>query len=195
MHGKSSTSALGLRISLEDIDPPIWRTVIFPRNATLHELHRAIQVLFDWYDYHLYQFEIDDRRFEEPDEEAEGEDSTKARLSKLITEPGQVFHYLYDFGDHWTHRIEVEETAVKADPGWIPWLIDGARRGPPEDCGGVDGYQRLIEAAKAPTESLDEDDRDFLRWAGDDFDPEQFSVSQARHALLLAAAYGCLKGR
>ncbi|MDZ7789922.1 MAG: plasmid pRiA4b ORF-3 family protein [Xanthomonadales bacterium] len=152
-------------------------------------------MLFDWYDYHLYQFEIDNRRFEEPDEEAEGEDSTRAKLSKLITEPGQVFQYVYDFGDNWVHRIEVEDAAVKADPGWIPWLIDGARRGPPEDCGGIDGYQRLIEAASTPPESLDEDDRDFVRWAGDDFDPEEFSVSQARHALLLAAAYGCLKGR
>ena len=53
MYGKSSTAALRLRITLQDIDPPIWRTVIFPRNATLHELHRAIQVLFDWYDCHL----------------------------------------------------------------------------------------------------------------------------------------------
>src|SRR5699024_3077983 len=73
MHGTSSQSALRLRITLADIEPPIWRSVIFPRNATLHELHRAIQMLFDWYDYHLYQFEIDGRRFEVPDEEAEGE--------------------------------------------------------------------------------------------------------------------------
>ncbi|WP_376690236.1 IS1096 element passenger TnpR family protein [Wenzhouxiangella sp. EGI_FJ10409] len=41
--------------------------MIFPRNATLHELHRAIQELFDWYDYHLYQFDIDGRCFEAPD--------------------------------------------------------------------------------------------------------------------------------
>ena len=73
------------------------------------------------------------------------------KLSKLITEPGQVFQYVYDFGDNWIHRIEVEDTAVKADPGWIPWLIDGARRGPPEDCGGVPGYQRLIEATTIAT--------------------------------------------
>lgn len=194
MHGKNGKSALRLRITLEGIDPPIWRTVIFPRDATLHELHRAIQLLFDWYDYHLYQFEIGDRRFGEPHEEAEGEDSTRTRLSKLITGPGQVFHYLYDFGDDWMHRIEVEDADVSADPGWMPWLVDGARRGPPEDCGGIDGYQCLVEAAKAPPETLDEDDREFVEWAGDDFDPEQFSVPQARHALLLSAAWGSLKG-
>jgi len=157
-------------------------------------MHRAIQILFGWYDDHLYHFEIDGRCFEEPDEEAEGEDSTKARLSELITGPGQVFHYVYDFGDNWIHRIEVEADDVSADPGWIPWLADGNRCGPPEDCGGVSGYQRLIEAIKAPAETLDEDGRDFVRWVGDDFDPEAFSVSQARHALLLSAAWECLKG-
>lgn len=195
MQGKKSNSALRLRITLQGIEPPIWRSLIFPRNGTLHELHRAIQVLFDWYDYHLYQFEIGNRHFEVPDEEAESEDSTRARLSKLITGPGQAFNYLYDFGDGWAHRIEVEDADVSADPGWIPWLVDGARRGPPEDCGGVDGYQRLIETAKAPRESLDEDDREFVEWAGDDFDPDQFNVAQARHALLLTAAWGCLKRR
>jgi len=195
MPGMNRHPALRLRISLEGIEPSIWRTVIFPRNATLHELHRAIQILFGWYDYHLYQFEIDSRCFEAPDEEAEGEDSTRTRLSKLITGPGQVFHYVYDFGDNWIHRIEVEDDDVSADPGWTPWLVDGERRGPPEDCGGVSGYQRLVEAINAPPETLDEEGRDFVRWGGDGFDPEEFSVSQARHALLLSAAWGCLEGR
>lgn len=195
MPGMNRHPALRLRISLEGIEPSIWRTVIFPRNATLHELHRAIQILFGWYDYHLYQFEIDSRCFEAPDEEAEGEDSTRTRLSKLITGPGQVFHYVYDFGDNWIHRIEVEDDDVSADPGWTPWLVDGEWRGPPEDCGGVSGYQRLVEAINAPPETLDEEGRDFVRWGGDGFDPEEFSVSQARHALLLSAAWGCLEGR
>jgi hypothetical protein len=103
--------------------------------------------------------------------------------------------FVYDFGDNWIHRIEVEDDDVSADPGWIPWALDGERRGPPEDCGGVSGYQRLIEAVKVPPESLDEEGRDFLRWAGEDFDPEDSSVPQARHALLLSAAWECLKGR
>jgi hypothetical protein len=94
--------------------------------------------------------------------------------------------FVYDFGDNWIHRIEVEDDDVSADPGWIPWLLDGERRGPPEDCGGVSGYQRLIEAVKAPPESLGEEGRDFLRWAGEDFDPEEFSVSQARQATELS---------
>lgn len=193
MERKTGETALRLRITLDGIDPPIWREVVFPRNATLHELHRAIQILFDWYDYHLYSFELDGRRFEAPHVEADGEDSTKAKLSKLITGPGQVFEYTYDFGDNWVHRIEVEDVSVAAAPGWIPHLVDGARRGPPEDCGGVYGYQRLIETRETPYADLDEEDRSFVDGAGDDFDPEDFSLSQARHALLLSAAWGSLK--
>jgi hypothetical protein len=195
MQRKTKGTAFRLRITLEGIEPPIWREVIFPRNATLHELHRAIQILFDWYDYHLYRFEIDGREFEAPDEEAEGEDSTKIKLSKLITGPGQVLKYTYDWGDNWQHLIEVEDVAVPVDPGWIPHLVDGARRGPPEDCGGIDGYQRLIAAVRTPYEDLEDEDRSFVDWAGDDFDPEEFSVSQARHALLLSAAWGSLRRR
>jgi hypothetical protein len=52
-------------------------------------------------------------------------DSTKAKLSQLVTGPGHVFHYTYDFGDDWMHLIEVD-VGVPADPGWIPHLIDGA---------------------------------------------------------------------
>jgi hypothetical protein len=195
MQRKTKDTAFRLRITLDGIEPPIWREVIFPRNATLHELHRAIQILFDWYDYHLYKFEIDGRKFEAPDVEAEGQDSTKAKLSKLITGSGEVFEYTYDWGDDWLHLIEVVDVAVPVDPGRIPHLVDGARRGPPEDCGGPGGYQRLIEAMRTPYEDLEEEDRSFVDWAGDDFDPDEFSVSQAHHALLLSAAWGSLRRR
>ena len=195
MSSNGNTLVLQLRISLADIDPPIWRTALFDRGTTLHELHRGIQVLFGWYDYHLYAFDVGDRRFEVPGEEAEGEDATKAKLSRLVSGPGQVFRYTYDFGDDWVHYIEVEDTEVRAAEGWIPWVVDGARSGPPEDCGGPPGYSQLVAALRRPLEDLDDDDRSFVEWAGPDFDPEAFSIRQARHALLLCSAWGVLRRR
>jgi hypothetical protein len=130
-----------------------------------------------------------------PHEDAAGEDSTKAKLSKLITGPGQVWEYTYDFGDSWLHLIEVIDVSVQTETGWVPHLVDGARRGPIEDSGGVPGYQRLIEAVRTPYEDLDDDDRSLVDWAGEDFDPDDFSLSQARHALLLSAAWGSLRRR
>jgi hypothetical protein len=57
---------LVLRVTLGDIDPPIWRRLLIPDRLTLHQLHRVLQLVFGWQDYHLYAFEVGDRRFEAP---------------------------------------------------------------------------------------------------------------------------------
>src|SRR5688500_7754393 len=74
---------LDLRVTITDIEPPIWRLVRVPDDYTLHQLHRVLQLVFGWLDYHLYDFRVGERRFEAPDPEAEGEDSTAIRLRDL----------------------------------------------------------------------------------------------------------------
>ena len=185
--------ALRLRVSLAEIDPPIWRTVLVEASITLHELHRTIQMLFQWYDYHLYRFEVGQRGFEAPDEEAEGEDSTRVRLSQLGLRAGDTFEYTYDFGDDWRHRIEVEGLETVSEQAWLPWVLDGARRGPPEDCGGPYRYSEIQWLTQQPFEDLVEDDQEMVDWLGEDFNPEEFSPAQARHDLMLASAWGILK--
>ncbi len=189
----SGMQAIQLRVTLLEIEPPIWRSVLVSADITLHELHRAIQMLFQWYDYHLYRFEIGDRAFEAPDVEAEGEDSTRATLGGLGFHVGDSFEYTYDFGDDWIHRIEVEAIKTVSDQAWLPWVVDGARRGPPEDCGGSYEYSEIQGLLNRPLEDLDEEDRGTLQWLGDDFDPEDFSLAQARHDLMLASAWGILE--
>jgi hypothetical protein len=180
-------------VSLAEIEPSIWRSVLVRANVTLHELHRTIQMLFQWYDYHLYRFEIGDRGFEAPDDEAEGEDSTRARLDRLGLRAGDTFEYTYDFGDDWRHLVEVEALESVSDQAWLPWVLDGARRGPPEDCGGPYRYSEVQWLPQQPFEDLDEDDQEMMEWLGEDFDPEEFSLAQARHDLMLASAWGILK--
>jgi hypothetical protein len=51
-----------LRLTLAGIEPPIWRYVRVPDAYTLHQLHRVIQLVFGWLDYHLYTFEVAGRR-------------------------------------------------------------------------------------------------------------------------------------
>ena len=185
--------ALRLRVSLAEIDPPIWRSVLVEASITLHELHRTIQMLFQWYDYHLYRFEVGQRGFEASDEEAEGEDSTRVRLSQLGLRAGDTFEYTYDFGDDWRHLIEVEGLETVSEQAWLPWVLDGARRGPPEDCGGPYRYSEIQWLMQQPFEDLDEDDQEMVDWLGEDFNPEEFSPAQARHDLMLASAWGILK--
>ena len=184
--------AIRLRVSLLEIEPTIWRSVLVKADIGLYELHRVIQMLFQWYDYHLYRFDIGERGFEAPDEESEREDSTRAMLSLLGLHTGDTFEYTYDFGDDWRHLIEVEGIETLSDRALLPWVLDGARRGPPEDCGGPYRYSEIQWLRQRPFEDLDEDDKETVEWLGEEFDPEEFSLAQARHDLMLASAWGIL---
>ena len=46
------------KIVIEDTHPPVWRRVIIPDQITFFELHKIIQILFDWDDAHLHGFHI-----------------------------------------------------------------------------------------------------------------------------------------
>lgn len=191
---KKRPNALVLRVALAEIEPPIWRRIIVPKTITLHELHRTFQVLFEWYDYHLYEFSVDGLRYEAPDPEAEGLDSKKAKLSRLGVGPGHRFSYTYDWGDHWVHEIDVEDEIV-ALPDALPWLLDGARAGPPEDCGGIGGYEDLQKAVAMSQEDaeLDYEILQTREWVGSDYDPDRFDRRAVRHALLLSSVWGSLR--
>lgn len=141
-NAEATAKHLQLKITLEENEPAIWRRVLVPTDITLDHLHRIIQMMFEWYDYHLYEFEIHGKRYQAPDAEAEGEDSTRTRLSDFVWSVGDAFRYTYDFGDDWLHKIEIEPAPQRADRGWLPYLLDGARRGPPEDWGVVDGGRK-----------------------------------------------------
>lgn len=193
---KDKANAFLLRVTLAKIEPPIWRRVWVSKKTSLHELHRMIQILFEWLDYHLYEFSVGEEKYEAPDEEAEGHDSTKARLSGLGLSVGDEIRYLYDFGDYWVHEIRIEdEDALDLD--WLPHLVDGQRAGPPEDCGGVGGYERVLEALVTEVDEEDPDSEaaEIQSWVGSDFDPESFDVQYARHVLLLTGAWGALRRR
>jgi hypothetical protein len=54
--------------------------------------------------------------------------------------------------------------------------IDGARARPPEDVGGVSGYERFLEIM---SDKEDPDHGDTKRWCGGHFDPEWFDLAVA----------------
>jgi Plasmid pRiA4b ORF-3-like protein. len=55
-----------LRITLQDIQPAIWRRVDAPLSSTLMALHDIIQVAMGWTDSHLFEFIVSDRVYGEP---------------------------------------------------------------------------------------------------------------------------------
>jgi hypothetical protein len=182
---------LVLHVSIDEIDPPIWRRIGVPDRLSLHQLHRVFQLAFGWLDYHLYEFRIGPRSFQEPLEEAEGEDATGVALAGLALAPGDRFTYAYDFGDDWVHTVRVEAvTPLEGEAGTVlPRLIDGARAGPPEDAGGPWGYQECLEALGSPEH---EEHETIRTWVGPGYDPERFDQWMVDHALQLAAGWGAL---
>jgi hypothetical protein len=43
-----------LLITVEDIDPPIWRRLLVPDSIRLSKLHLMIQAALGWWNYHLH---------------------------------------------------------------------------------------------------------------------------------------------
>jgi hypothetical protein len=171
--GPASKTAHQLRISIEGIEPPVWRRVLVPSSMSLPRLHQVIQELFGWWDYHLHEYVIDGRRYAmDPDDVEWGEPPLAEQRVKLATvapERRFSFVYLYDFGDHWEHRIDVEDV-VPFDPAApYPRCTGGERSRPPEDVGGVGGYTEFLDAINDPTH--DEHDQ-CLTWVGGSFDPD-----------------------
>ena len=97
----------------------IWRQVEVPTSITLKVLHRIIQTAMGWFDYHLWEFTIDKRRYGLPTDEDWGTepriDAAKVRLRDVLRLRTTTIDYLYDFGDCWDHQLAV--TNIRAgDP-------------------------------------------------------------------------------
>lgn len=59
--------AYQIKIAICEIEPPIWRRLKIPGSITFAQLHRIIQVAFEWLGYHLYHFRFDNIIVVEPD--------------------------------------------------------------------------------------------------------------------------------
>lgn len=168
------TDILEIRITLEDVEPPVWRRVLVPAGLSLRRLHDTIQAAMGWLDYHLHEFRVGERRYGTPlpDGETWGArvaSDSNVKLSSLVEKGIDRFLYIYDFGDDWRHDIVIEGVRP-AEPGVdYPVFVAGERRCPPEDCGGPPGYEAFLEAISDPEHP---DHADALEWYGDPYDPE-----------------------
>ena len=174
-----------LTVTLDEIQPPIWRRLDVPASVTLAKLHELLQAALGWTNSHLHVFEIGDERIAIPydlDQLTEGDLTRSARLVQLgdVVDHGfRRFGYEYDFGDSWHHTIEIEEVRDEADgDGWARCL-GGARACPPEDCGGTGGYARLLEILFDPRHPEFEETRVWARR----FEPERFDLGSVNAAL------------
>ena len=138
---------LQLKVSLKGSKPPIWRRLEVPATITLDQLHEVIQVAFEWTDSHLHAFETPQGEYGVPDPEwgLDLRSERGVRLTK-VAEVGEKLTYVYDFGDDWQHVVLVEKIAPSQEGVAYPRCTAGRRAAPPEDCGGIWGYQDMLDA-------------------------------------------------
>jgi Plasmid pRiA4b ORF-3-like protein len=152
---------------------------------TLEGLHDVIQVVMGWADYHLHHFQFGDVMYGAPTpEDREMNDGRKVKLSTVLVDGERVFQYLYDYGDGWCCVVVLEAVAPTVAGVAYPRLVEGARRGPPEDVGGPWGYGEFLEAIADPKH---ERHTELLEWCGGDFDPQQFDIDEINRRLAALA--------
>lgn len=177
-----TTDIYQLKVTLRGSKPPIWRRIQVPADINLGKLHRILQVVMGWTDSHLHQFIVGHSYYGEPDPEMGPEirDEKRIKLSQIVTGEKFKFTYEYDFGDSWEHEVLVEKILPPEPGGRYPICLKGARACPPEDVGGVWGYDSFLEAIGNPNHPEHED---MLEWVGDEFDPEAFDLDEVNETL------------
>lgn len=156
-------TAFRLRIELDGTTPLVWRRIEVLSSSTFWDLHVAIQDAFGWMDCHLHEFEVGSWSIGVPDEYAMKEvlPGWTVPLSKHLPR-ARVLTYLYDFGDDWRHVIHLEE-AKGADEGRYPRCLAGENATPPEDCGGIHGFEELKDALINTRSARYREIRDWLK--------------------------------
>ena len=162
-----------------------------PDNFTFAEFHLIIQAAFGWGNCHLYEFVdtlfrpkyrvVESSHFEFC-EERDVQNAEEVLVSEYFKSIGDKCVYTYDFGDSWEHDVVLE--SVENDSRSEPECISGKGLCPPENCGGIYGYERL--KALAAADDLAPEDEEMFEWYGLDyecFDPEYFDLDEAKFAV------------
>jgi hypothetical protein len=171
-----------LKVTLRGSRPPIWRRFLVPGGITLKRLHDSLQAVMGWYDGHLHQFQCGGKLFGTSDREfgISRISETKTTVDQLLRRPKDRLLYEYDFGDGWEHDVILEAILPPGRGDRYPIVVAGHRACPPEDVGGIPGYEYFLEILANPKHP---EYQEMVDWAGDRFDPEHFDLQETNLAI------------
>lgn len=177
-------SVYQIKVTLNDSKPPIWRRILVADTTTLSQLHDILQIAMGWTNSHLHHFIINQEFYGELSDDdfggMETKDETRFRLNHLVNRERFHFRYEYDFGDSWLHDLIVEKILPAEKGAHYPVCIAGKRACPPEDVGGVWGYEDFLKTISNPKHLQH---AEMMEWVGGDFDPERFDLEEVNKAL------------
>lgn len=139
-----------LKITLMECHVEVARTFVVPSDLRLDYLHQVIQEVMGWRFSHLHEFQTENKRYGDKscdDADEDVCDEKRVRLSAIAKPGNPCFGYIYDFGDEWVHRVEV----LDFDYAGLPprrslYCLEAKGACPPEDVGGVYGYEDFCRA-------------------------------------------------
>ena len=92
------------------------------------------------------------------------ENATNPKINMSAADVGRTnsLYYNYDFGDDWD--LAITPVRITCEPaGTLPRVVDGAGHTPPEDCGGLGGFENVIAAYELTAEATCDTARAALR--------------------------------
>ncbi len=182
MTTRTLRSIYQLKVTLKGVNPVIWRRFQIASTDNLEDVHIALQIVMGWSNSHLHEFVCGRDRYGVPDEDfpSDIKDEIDFRLDQVLKQEADRLVYLYDYGDGWQHEVTLEKILPFEPSTVLPVCLAGERACPPEDIGGIPGYEMFLEAVSDPSHPEHED---MLEWMGDDFDPEHVDLAQINDLL------------
>jgi hypothetical protein len=176
-----------LKITLLGTKPRVWRRLLIPSELALGELHHIIQIAMGWTNSHLHMFKTDTGaiygdKAADDDGMLGFKDEWAVDIGKILRQPRQTMIYEYDFGDGWEHEVLLEkQIPLIGDQAAEARCLDGAGACPPEDVGGVPGFQHFLEVINDPAHP---EHQDMASWYGEPrFDPNAVDIDLINECL------------
>jgi hypothetical protein len=169
----ASEEWLTFQVSLGGTD--VWRRFTIPSSASLRDLHRAIQILFEWKNDSLYRFVLD----ELPDlTETINQLGYQSVTLDTLHSKGKM-EFLYEYGNFWTIRVMflLNEGDLSGSENYC---MAGAGASPPETIEGPVQFRRYVNASKR---GLGHDRKHAINILGQDFDLHKFNMNDINRKL------------
>lgn len=148
------------------------RRIIVPADIKFQRLHNIIQRIFDWKNYHLYDFKVWDNNSDRPvarlvpfPEDLDYDPNAILMKDKTLDAYFPKYKhilYTYDMGDNWKHEIDLVRI-IDNHTEDSPYLLEASGQTPPEDVGGVSGFNYFREIILDPEHP---EHNEMKNWAG-----------------------------